>query len=354
MNFEFSGTPPFEHLERLTTSLGIYEHALLHEPRTEHGYCVDDAARALVLLCREPQLDQTFRKMLDLYLNFTLEAIAEDGACHNRMDADGLWIDEAGKGDWWGRASWGLGFAAIHAPEFGQRSAALLGFRLLSKTTSPDRRAISFAALGAGEILLEQPDDARARKILMEAEARLNEQISPDWFWPETRLGYSNASIAEAAMLTGLALQHKSVTECGIRMLEFLLSVETRDGHFSPTPVGGRGPGEVEIHFDQQPIEIAAIADACARAWTITGDPRWIAEIERAWSWFLGDNDVGVAMFDKRTGAGFDGLHAHGPNQNQGAESTMAMLSTAQHFYRIYSSKSRAESYNDSARFRLT
>jgi len=344
MNFEFSGIPPLTHLERLTTSLGIYEHALLHVPRTEHGYCVDDAARALVVLCREPKLNEPAKRMLDLYLEFTLTAIAEDGSCHNRMNTDGLWIDEAGKGDWWGRASWGLGFAAVHAPEFGERSAALNGFRMLSKTTSPDLRAISFAALGAGEILLEQPDEAQARRILMEAEPRLSEQISPHWFWPETRLGYSNASIAEAAILTGQALQHESVTERGLKMLEFLLSVEIRDGHFSPTPVGGRGPGEIEIQFDQQPIEIAAIADACARAWKITGDPRWIIEIERAWGWFLGDNDVGVAMFDPSTGAGFDGLHAHGPNQNQGAESTMAMLSTAQHFYRICSPKGQAGS----------
>lgn len=344
MNFELSGIPPFKHLERLTTSLGIYEHALFHVPRPEHGYCVDDAARAIVVLCREPRLNEPAKKMLDLYLEFTLAAIAEDGSCHNRMNSDGLWMDEAGKGDWWGRASWGLGFAAVHAPDFKERSAALDGFRLLSKTLSPDRRAISFAALGAGEILLERPDEIQARKILMEAEARLCEQISPDWVWPEARLDYSNASIAEAVILAGHALHHELVAEHGIRMLTFLLNIEIHDGHFSPTPVGGRGPGESEVQFDQQPIEIAAIADACARAWAITSDPQWVVEIERAWGWFLGDNDVGVSMFDPHTGAGFDGLHARGPNQNQGAESTMAMLSTAQHFYKICAPTSAAGS----------
>lgn len=273
--------------------------------------------------------------MLDLYLNFTLSAIVEDGACHNRMNAEGHWTDEAGRGDWWGRACWGLGIATIHAPESKQRTTALDGFRLLSETLSPDLRAISFATLGAGEILLQRLDETSARNIVFEAEARLDQQISPDWFWPETRLGYSNASLAEAAMLAGQVLHRKTLIECGLRMLEFLLSVETRDGHFSPTPVGGRGPDETDAQFDQQPIEIAAIADACARAWMITGDDRWIIEIERAWQWFLGDNDVGATMFDPITGAGFDGLHPHGPNQNQGAESTMAMLSTAQQYYKI-------------------
>jgi hypothetical protein len=273
--------------------------------------------------------------MLDLYLNFNLAAIVNDGACHNRMSTDGHWTDEAGRGDWWGRACWGLGLAATHAPESRQRSIALDGFRLLAQTLSPDLRAISFATLGAGEIFLEGNDEPTVRNIVLEASTRLDKQISPDWFWPETRLGYSNASLAEAAMVAGQVLHREKLIRCGVRMLEFLLSVEIRDGHLSPTPVGGRGPGETEVQFDQQPIEVAAIADACARAWTITGDPRWPREIERTWGWFDGDNDVGVAMFDPNTGAGFDGLHAHGPNQNQGAESTLAMLSTAQQYYKI-------------------
>jgi len=276
--------------------------------------------------------------MLDLYLNFTLAAIEEEGACHNRMDVNGAWTDEAGRGDWWGRACWGLGIASTHAPETMQRTKALDGFRLLAKTLSPDLRAISFAALGAGEILLERPDEIPARNIVFEAEARLNQQISPDWFWPEMRLGYSNATLAEAAMFAGQVLHRQALIECGLKMLDFLLRIETRLGHFSPTPVGGRGPGESEVQFDQQPIEIAAIADACARAWSITRDSRWTLEIERAWRWFGGDNDVGVAMFNPRTGAGFDGLHAHGPNQNQGAESTMAMLTTAQQFSKFCNS----------------
>lgn len=335
MIIEISEFPSFAHLKRLTTSLGLYEHALLDEPRPEHGYCVDDTARALVLLCREPQLSPATRHMLNLYLDFTLKAISEDGACHNRMDANGLWMDKAGRGDWWGRAAWGLGFAAVHAPEVHQRSLGLEGFRLLSQTTSPDLKAISFAALGAGEFLLAQPNEESARRILIDARPRLTTLLSPDWIWPESRLGYSNASIAEAAMLTGLALKDTSTLNRGILMLDFLLGIEIRKGHLSLTPVHGRGRGETQIEFDQQPIEVAAIADACARAWTITGDPRWIIEIERAWDWFLGDNDVSVPMFDPLTGAGYDGLHARGPNQNRGAESTLAMLSTAQQFYLI-------------------
>ena len=40
-------------------------------------------------------------------------------------------------------------------------------------------------------------------------------------------------------------------------------------------------------------------------------------------------------MWDPETGGGFDGLHADGVNLNQGAESTLAVLSTLQHARRF-------------------
>jgi hypothetical protein len=98
----------------------------------------------------------------------------------------------------------------------------------------------------------------------------------------------------------------------------------------SPTPVGGRGPTDPTPGFDQQPIEVAAIADACSTAYRLTGDRRWLAGLRLAWGWFLGDNDAAVEMFDPDTGAGYDGLHRNGKNLNQGAESNVALLSTVQ------------------------
>jgi hypothetical protein len=97
------------------------------------------------------------------------------------------------------------------------------------------------------------------------------------------------------------------------------------------TGTAGRGPGETGPFFDQQPIEVATIADASARAYALRGDARWLEGVRRAWGWFVGENDIGVPMFDPRSGAGFDGLEPGGRNENRGAESTLAALGTAQH-----------------------
>jgi hypothetical protein len=327
---QISPRPTFLHLKRLTTKFGLQEHALFDVPRPEHGYCVDDVARGLILLCRESELDSTELAMLELYLDFTLRAVSEDGGCHNRMDSEGMWVDTPGKGDWWGRAMWGLGFAAAHAPLAGQRARAVEGFHMLARATSPDLKALSFASLGAGELLLAYPDDSKALSVLKGVRTRLTRPIAANWIWPEKRLSYSNGSVAEAVILIGWVLGDASTLAHGISMLEFLLEIETTSGHFSVTPVDGREDDEIGIGFDQQPIEIAAIADACARAFQVTGESCWAEEVERAWSWFLGNNDIGVPMFDPQTGGGYDGLHDRGPNMNQGAESTISMLSTAQ------------------------
>jgi hypothetical protein len=40
-------------------------------------------------------------------------------------------------------------------------------------------------------------------------------------------------------------------------------------------------------------------------------------------------------MWDPDSGGGYDGLHADGANLNQGAESTLALISTLQHGRRL-------------------
>jgi hypothetical protein len=337
---EAATRPSFGHLLSLTHGPGLFEHACHARPRPEHGYCLDDVARALVVVSREPDPSPDVEALTQRYLDFTLSAIQPDGTCHNRMQVGETWSDHPGLGDWWGRALWGLGVASTHSPDPGLRSAALTGFRRAARASpSPYLRASVFAALGAGEVLAAHPDEACARAVLtaavraigVPAQPAVNQQSANQlWPWPEPRLTYANGSVVEALLLAGTVLSDASVLEHGLRLLDFLLHTQTRDGHFSVTPVGGRGPGEFGPAFDQQPIEVAALADACARAYDITGDDRWRLGVVMAWAWFLGDNDSGTPMVDLGTGGGFDGLHHDSRNQNQGAESTLAAISTTQ------------------------
>lgn len=333
MTVEVTGTAlRFDHLSRLTDERGLFEHARYDQPRPAHGYCVDDNARALVVLCREPDLSPVACRLAERYLAFTLSAVAADGSCHNRMSVDGTWTDEPGSGDWWGRAAWGLGVAAVRGPTPSMRARATLGFRTTARRRSAHPRAMTFAALGAGELLRQRPDELSARRLLGDAVPAIGASCSgPHWPWPEQRLSYGNGAVVEALLLAGAALPDSAAAAHGLQLLEFLLRTESRDGHLSVTPVGGRGADDPSPAFDQQPIEVAALADACARAYELTADTRWLDGVRLAWAWFLGDNDSATAMMDPLTGAGFDGLQRTGCNRNRGAESTLAALSTGQH-----------------------
>jgi len=324
--------PVFTHLERLTDDRGLFEHALHSAPRREHGYCVDDVARGLVVVCHEPEPGPAVRRLARCYLNFVLDAIDPTGACHNRMAVDGQWRDEAAVGDWWGRALWGLGVAATSAHTPGMRARALCGFRIAAQCRSPHVRSMAFAALGAAELLSKRPDEMAARTLLTDTLAMIGGGQHDDarWPWPEERLSYGNASIAEALIVAGDVLPDAPALRRGLSLLEFLLRTETRDSHLSVTPVGGRGRDDVGPGYDQQPIEVSALADACGSAFRITHESSWLTGVSLAWDWFLGYNDSATPMFDPQTGGGYDGLERDGRNLNQGAESTLAMLATAQ------------------------
>jgi len=327
-------SPTLDHLVSLTDEVGLFEHARGSEPRREHGYCVDDVGRALLVCVREPETTLIVSALTELYLRFLESAIAADGRSHNRRSADGAWTDEPGDGDWWGRAAWGLGVAASRAPSALTRTRARNAVLQLAMARSPHPRAMTFAALGAGELVLAGDRDPALPALLRDGLAVIPDS-SPGWGWPEPRLRYGNASVAEALILGGAALNDAALTARGLAALDALLRLETRDGHLSVTGTAGRAPGDAGAQFDQQPIEVAAIADAAARAFDVTGDPRWLEPVRLAWAWFLGDNDSGVPMVHLASGAGFDGLERDGRNDNRGAESTLAALSTHQQARRL-------------------
>ncbi len=327
----------FAHLFRLSDDIGLFEHALGAVPRREHGYCVDDVARGLVVLAREPDPPLEQIRLLNRYLAFVTAAQAVDGTVRNRRDTDGRWRDQPGLGDWWGRALWGLGTTAARAPTLNLRVTALARFRASAQRRSPWPRAMTFAALGAGEVLLAYPDDEPARALLAAAVTVIGPpSTDPAWPWPEPSLRYANAAVPEALILAGVCLPDEAALANGLRLLAWLLDLETSAGRLSPTPVGGRRAGDGgRPGFDQQPIEAAALADACARAYDLTDQSWWLTGLSRAQAWFLGDNDSVTPLVDTTTGGCCDGLEADGRNTNQGAESTLALLSTAQHARRL-------------------
>ena len=328
--------PSFAHVVAMTDDTGTFEHADRVEPRRGEGYCTDDMARLLVAVARDPRPGQVVADLGRTAFRFIADAQGVTGTVRNRRAAGGRWSGRRGVEDCWGRTVWAFGTAVRRAPEEWMRQSAKSYFGRGSQQRSPWPRAMAFAALGAAEVLTVDPRHQRARTLLADAATTIG-PLGPDpaWPWPEARLTYANAVLPDALLAAGHLLERPELVEDGLTMLRFLLDRETVDGHLSPTAVGGAGPGDVPPSFDQQPIEVAAMADACARAEAVTGDTGWRAGIELAAGWFLGANDAGAVMWDPATSGGYDGLHADGPNLNQGTESTLALITTLQHAWAL-------------------
>jgi hypothetical protein len=316
----------------MSDAIGMFEHADHATPRREHGYCTDDMARLLIVTVREPEGGAGVGDLRRLAFRFLASAQSPTGRIRNRREVGGRWEDRHGVEDCWGRSVWAFGTAARGAGGSWLGDSALACFNRSASQRSPHRRSMAFAALGAAEVVAFDGAHRRARELLADAVEMIGPMPDdPRWPWPEPRLTYANAAIPEALIAAGDALGRPTVVADGLRVLSWMLDRQTVDGHLSLIPATGAAPGDGPGRFDQQPIEAAALADACARAWAVTGDDEWRRGVDRAIAWFEGINDLGVAMCDERTGGGYDGLTQSGANINQGAESTLAMIATLQH-----------------------
>ena len=325
------------HILVLTDDTGILQHATYDIPNRSEGYCTDDNARALIVVCNHYRLrkDESVIPLIKRYLSFVLDAFdSSTGFFRNFMSYDRKWSNEKGSEDCHGRAIWSLGFTARHAPHKLISAMALnLMERALpatEKLTYP--RAWAFSIIGIYHFLRHNPNHESARRVLEALSRKLLHRFeanaSNDWIWFEDTVNYSNAKLPHALMVAGSLLDNQPMFEKGIAVLTWLLDIQTApEGHLSV--IGNRGwlvRGGKKAQFDQQPVEAMCLVWACTAAYWLSGKEEWRREAERCFSWFMGVNDIEEVICDLKTGGCFDGLGADGINLNQGAESTLSYL----------------------------
>ncbi len=332
--------PPLklDHLRRMTDVTGILQHALFTVPNYREGYTTDDNARALMVSALLEELGNVEAlELASRYLAFVWYAFnPEVGKFRNFMDYQRQWLEEKGSDDSHGRALWALGtvLGRSNTPALQSMAGRLFEQTLsaISGTTSP--RAWAFALIGIHEYVHRFAGDRRASQVREELSKRLlvlyqNHRVD-EWRWYEDTLTYCNAALPHALLLSGESMANKEMADAGLESLSWLTGLQrtsANGSHF--VPIGSNGfyeRGGTRARFDQQPVEAQATVSACLVAFRITGDKRWRREARRAFEWFLGRNDLNLPIYDPTTGGCRDGLHPDRPNENQGAESTLAFL----------------------------
>jgi glycosyltransferase involved in cell wall biosynthesis len=328
-----------EHLRLMTDETGMLQHATYSVPRYDEGYCVDDNARALLLIALIEDAGEVDPKSLRAlgarYLAFLNHAFnPERGRFRNFMSYSRQWLEESGSEDSHARALWALGTVVGRSGDPGRASLAgsLFHAALPAAATFSSPRAWAFTLLGVGEYLRTFTGDTRVQAMRNTLSTRLLElfQRTSDAQWPgfEDRVTYSNARLPQALIVSGAAMKNDAMVDAGVRALAWLAQIQMGDnGVFSP--IGNNGffeRGKPKADFDQQPVEAGGMVSACLEALRITGEDRWADRSRRAFMWFLGQNQLMQPLYDARTGGCRDGLHADRVNENQGAESSLSFL----------------------------
>ena len=153
--------------------------------------------------------------------------------------------------------------------------------------------------------------------------------VSEDWPWCEETLTYDNARLPQALLLSGQWLDDDEMVQTALRALTWLKEIQYDESGCYFAAIGNKGwftRGGDKAQFDQQPIEAAAMVDACIAAFNITRDEQWITYAYRCLNWYQGDNELNLSLYDHATGGCRDGLQVQSVNENQGAESTLCWL----------------------------
>jgi glycosyltransferase involved in cell wall biosynthesis len=334
--------PPLklDHLRRLTDDTGLLQHATFAVPNYAEGYTTDDNARALILTILLEELGQenarASEELASRYLAFLGHAFnPENGRFRNFLTYERKWTEAQGSEDCHGRALWALGTVLGRSRDHALKGAAgrLFEIALPAVKTFGSPRAWAFALLGIEEYLNRFAGDREAQQMSSALTTRLLKihaaNQSAGWGWFEDVLAYSNARLSQAVLIAGRRNSDQEMITGGLRSLNWLTETQRCAGKEHFVPIGSQGfyrKGGERARFDQQPVEAGGAVSACLEAYRATGEGHWRKEAWSAFNWFLGDNDLQIALYDPATGGCRDGLHPERVNENQGAESTLSFL----------------------------
>ena len=327
-----------DHLLTLVDDVGVVQHAHGAIPNRQSGYCVDDVSRlAIVALELAHRGDeQAWTAIVYRALAFLADATEPNVGMRNFMGYDRRWLDEPHVGDHVGRTVWALGeiLSTAWVPAMVGPTRRLLDGLVPTLMQQESLRTAAYTVLGLAK--LDADRLGSADRLLLECSveqlsAAYDATATETWRWFEDRLTYDNARLPHALIAGGAALERDDVVARGLEALRWLGDESgLREGTLRLTGHGGRTRGEpAPGSGDEQPLDASAFVEAELAACAVTEEREHAVRAHRAYDWFLGRNRLHRPLYDFATGGCSDGLGEETTNDNQGAESTLALHRSA-------------------------
>jgi len=329
--------PPFclNHINRMTDDTGIIQHAKFGIPNLKEGYCLDDNARALlmVLMAYRQMKNNRALELSPIYLSYIHYMQNADGTFRNFLSFSRNFLDEIGSEDSFGRTMWALGYLLGNAPNDAYYQTGKLVFFNAAPNFEKLKsiRSIANTMIGISYYLKKNPSDdgmtERLRSLANVMVQQYNENATPDWRWFESVLTYDNGILPLALLHAAEILNDENVTKIAMESMDFLTEQTLKDGYLSI--IGNekwyKKGGERSV-FAQQPIDAMAMVLMYHQAFHLTRDKEYLNKLYTCFLWFLGENDLRMSLYDFETQGCCDGFEKYGVNRNQGAESSLAYL----------------------------
>ena len=157
--------------------------------------------------------------------------------------------------------------------------------------------------------------------------AMFESHSTTDWCWFEDHMTYDNGAFIEGLLLAYKKNPQKQYRQTALKALDFLVSHSFWGGVLMP--IGQNGwfkKDSTPAMFDQQPIEACSLILALIQAYKITKLDKYWVLLNKAYTWFIGNNILGKSLYDPGDGSCSDGLTPYGLNLNHGAESQLSYL----------------------------
>lgn len=321
------------HVQRLTDDTGIVQHAKYGIPNLKEGYCLDDNARALIMVIQAWQQNKskTALELLPVYLSYIQYMQSDDGNFRNFLSFRREYLDEVGTEDSFGRTVWALGYLISNAPNNSYREFAKELFDKSVTHFSQLRhlRGLGNTIIGLTNYLKAHPYDegiiVELNQLAEPLKQAYRNHKASGWHWFEEKMTYDNAILPLALLSHYQTTMDEESLAIGMESMNFLTEKTMSAGYLNP--VGNDGwlfkDKEMAI-YDQQAIETMAMVLMYFKAYEITHNLSYIKQMYLSYQWFLGENSLRLPLYDYETKGCGDGLQTSGVNRNQGAESTLA------------------------------
>lgn len=330
----FAKVPQLElfYIEILSNPTGIFQHAKFNVPDYNHGYCLDDNCRALLLLLKgHNEVDSSkATKLISTYLAYIYYSQNSDGTFRNFMSYSHNFLETIGSDDSMGRTLWILGYllSRPESAQFHDISKEIFDRTIPNLKYCRSVRAISFYILGLLHFLQKYPED---KTVIQQLETfcdflihEYNACCTENWHWFEDVISYDNAIIPLSLLKASRYLKNDEFRRIGLESAYFLDKILFRNGHFSPIGNQNWYKKQEDISdYGQQPVEVCSSIYLYQELRYHSNQIDCDERIRDSFLWFLGRNDLKLSLFDYENMACYDGLEQYGINKNQGAESNI-------------------------------